>query len=230
MSENVEANSHVVNANNFLAESGFHFICELKSDSLRDKTPNGVVQDWKIIEQWIGCEERELNQQDKDRIERAWKSYFAIGIAPSLELQPLFNNFRVQAKLEKWEIVSIPSVVRDVFDRLLATDEEIKEKKKAEQIRLMQLAEHHKRQQSINTERNVKQRMRVNLSRKNRIYAVTLAMWVFYVFFRTAGYHEVFGFELSRWSSDSFWLNLLLPPLAIFVGIYLNKWVQKGKK
>lgn len=230
MSDNVVLNSHVIDANDFLAGSGFRYICELKEDSMRSNVPNGIIEDWKIIESWLGCEGRHLNQQDKERIGRAWKSYYAIGIAPSLALQPTFNNCHLQAKREKWEIVSVPSIVRDVFDRLLASDKEIAEKKEAEHKRLNQIIEQRKSNQHTASEASRGENFARFFHKQRRIWIVGMVIWASYIIFRTSDYYEVFGVELSRWDSSSFWLNLLLPPVAIIGGIYLHRWVQRGNK
>lgn len=230
MNENVEANAHVIDADDYLAGLGFQTVCLLKTLSKGSNAPPGIAKDWKTLEEWLGCEGRELNQQDKDRIGRAYKSYYAIGIAPSLSLQPTFDQYRQQAKREKWEIVSIPSVVREVFDRQLATDKELEEKKKAEQLRLKQLVEHRQKHQSKSSDSTDNHAKKFFFNKKIRICIVSLTLWTSYVVFRTCDYYEVFGVELRRWDSGSFWLNLLLPPIVIFMGIYLLKWIQRGTK
>lgn len=228
MGENIEGNAHIIDADDFLAGLGFQMVCLIKTLSKESNAPLEIAKDWKILEEWLGCEGRELNQQDKDRIGRAYKSYYAIGIAPSLGLQSSFDQYKQQAKLEKWEIVAIPSVVRDVFDRSLATDKEIEIKKAAEHHRLNQLVEQNRKHHADNPEKNCPSVKKVFRNKKTRVSAVALSIWVSYVVFRTIDNHEALGIELSRWDSDSFWLNLLLPPVAIVAGIFLRKWIQRG--
>src|SRR3990172_5917437 len=79
-----------------LVDSGITFIDELKMDSQRDNAPSSLVNDWKIIEKWLGCSGRELNDEDNDKIGKAWRAYFVIGLAPSEELQPVFTHFSDQ--------------------------------------------------------------------------------------------------------------------------------------
>jgi hypothetical protein len=94
-------------------------------------TPVSVVNDWKVIERWLGCTGRDLTSIDDERIGKAWKAYIAIGVAPSFELQPTFDTLSDQYKQQGYSFKSDkpPTEVMDVFDRFLASDADIKAKK-----------------------------------------------------------------------------------------------------
>lgn len=218
---NPEKIREFVAGDDFLVFSGFQFVSELRQDAYTSGVSEQIIKDWKTIENWLGCENRPLSQQDKDRIGRAWKSYCGVGIAPSINLQPAFNSFHKQAKNERWETVSVPSLVRDVFDRLLATESEIAEKKRSEQQMLKKALEDRKSKPKLSSR---------FLSKQRRIWIVGLVIWSAYVIFRTSDYYEVFGVELRRWDSNYLWLNLLLPPLTIVVGMYVHHWIQRGNR
>lgn len=119
----------------FSADSGQFFVLTLKkiSEDPGLAPDHGLKSDWRVIEEWLGCADRNLNEIDLDKIARAWKAYIAIGLAPSEKLQDSFDH---QSHLYKKQGYSFerdraPRAVMDVFDRLLATDEEIATKQKS---------------------------------------------------------------------------------------------------
>lgn len=122
----------------FLADSGKFFITMLKKSSADPRLKPGaggrLKRDWGIIETWLGCSGRELNQNDFDKIGKAWKAYIAIGLAPSFKLQETFDQLSEKYKKEGYSFKAdkAPTEVMDVFDRLMATEEEIKIKRKSD--------------------------------------------------------------------------------------------------
>lgn len=122
----------------FLADSGQFFILTLKKfandTNLSEKARRHSRNEWRVIEEWLGCQDRELNENDMDKIAKAWKAYLAIGLSPSAKLQSTFDHFHQSYKDEGYtfEMDRAPSAVMDVFDRLLATDKEIRAKQKAD--------------------------------------------------------------------------------------------------
>jgi len=116
----------------FLVDSGIAFIDELKIDSQHRNATPSLVNDWKIIEEWLGCSGRELNNEDNDKIGKAWRAYLAIGLAPSERLQPVFTHLSNQYRKDgrSYQLDKPPTKVMDVFDRLLARDDEIEKKRK----------------------------------------------------------------------------------------------------
>ena len=61
-----------------------------------------------------------------------------------------------------------------------------------------------------------------------RLAVVLLALWTAFVVYRTAGYHELFGIELDRWSDDAFLVNLLALPAAIAALVFGVRWGMEG--
>lgn len=118
----------------FFTDSGQFFLLTLKKIS---KDPSlapdhSLKSDWRVIEEWLGCGDGNLSESDLDKVGTAWKAYIAIGLAPSEKLQDSFDH---QSHLYKkqgysFEKDKAPEAVMDVFDRLLATDEEIATKQK----------------------------------------------------------------------------------------------------
>ena len=114
----------------FLADSGVSWVHRIRKMAQAPNTPARIKDDWRILERWLGCTARDLTNDDDQKIARAWTKYYAIGVAPSKKLQGTFDFMR-----EKYKNDAVvrsterpPSEVMDVFDRLSATDKEIKEK------------------------------------------------------------------------------------------------------
>jgi hypothetical protein len=113
----------------FLADSGSLFL-KVFNDIASSKAdlPEGVVRDWKTIEAWLGCAERELTSTDYQTFGVVFRSYLAHGIAPSLRLESAFKAYAEMGKKEAWVTVAVPPELRGVFDRMLASDMQIQER------------------------------------------------------------------------------------------------------
>ena len=109
----------------FSLDASHFYIVTLRNIALKPHSPQGIKDDWKVIESWLNCEGRDLNPEDITKIKTAWKAYESRGIAPSKELQDSFNHKKGNAS----NLHNLPpEEVIQVFDRLLATDDQIKEK------------------------------------------------------------------------------------------------------
>lgn len=117
-----------------IGKHGVHSIKILRDLAQSPKTPQSIKHDWSVIEEWLGCAGRQLNQNDFDKISKAWIAYYAIGVAPSHQLQSLFDDFSEKYSAERngFLLEKAPTHVMDVFDRMLATDAQINEKKAAD--------------------------------------------------------------------------------------------------
>ena len=104
---------------------GSSWVHELRADAARSDAPSSILSDWKTIEAWLGCAGRELNQDDHAKIGDACLSYFAKGISPSAGSESAFRNFAQRIKHQNRVHVSVPPQIEKVFDRMLASDEEI---------------------------------------------------------------------------------------------------------
>lgn len=123
----------------FLHESG-HFFLEVLNDlSKRDDAPVQVKQDMETLMQWFGVESVEAwngmtleqRREHHETFARGFEAYLFEGNAPSVELKGLFQRFRswmlrVYQSLRSLNI-ELTDEVRGVFDRMLATEEQIRE-------------------------------------------------------------------------------------------------------
>lgn len=127
----------------FLHESG-HFFLEVLADiASQPGAPADVVRDMETTLAWFGVTDlyewntRTLDQKRKhhERWAEAFEQYLLEGRAPSMELRPVFGRFRawlvqVYKSLKAFMAgrnLKLSDDVRQVFDRLLATEEQIAE-------------------------------------------------------------------------------------------------------
>ncbi len=210
-------------------DSGIFFIHDLKKISGESNTPQDIVNDWLIVEEWLGCENREISKEDEEKIGRAWKAYLAIGLAPSFPLQPSFDGVSKQYKDAgySFERDKAPTKVMDVFDRLLATKEELavkrkhdwdEEKKKFETLF-----------KSLKKRRTFKEKL-TSLPRNSRMLITASVVWFVWVAFRTSGDYELLGIYLDAWDEDMFLANVMLPIVAIFLSFKAYQWVSNAAR
>lgn len=130
----------------FLHESGHFFLETLGKMASDPNAPQQVKDDMDTALKWMGVESledwqsRSLEEQRDahEQFARGFEAYLFEGTAPNVELQTLFQRFRdwlvnIYRDLRNLN-VELNDEVRKVFDRLLATDEVIRE---AEDIRAM---------------------------------------------------------------------------------------------
>ena len=118
----------------FLSDSGAFFINMLRDLARTPDANQSIKNDWSVIEEWLGSSGRDLTPQDYEQVGRAWRAYYAIGVAPSHSLQKEFDAFSAKYKAtgQSFDKDKAPTKVMDVFDRLLASDADIKAKQEAD--------------------------------------------------------------------------------------------------
>lgn len=119
----------------FLHESGHHFLNVL--DHVSRAGPDPLQSDFKAVTDWFGTTPetwRAMSLEEKrplhEQFARGFESYLREGNAPSLEMQTVFQRFRAWLvnvyKSVRDLNVQVSPEMRGVFDRLLATNENIK--------------------------------------------------------------------------------------------------------
>ena len=182
-----------------------------KSDYLQD------VDDWNTIKKWLNCGE-DITDVQREKWERTCLSYFATQEAPSFALEDTFKFTKENSKENNWNLVDLNDEIIDVLNRLFATKKEIQEKKYF-------INTPDKNSNENNPENNFAGEFK--FSKKQKLIAAICAFWLFYVYLRTDSDQEFLGIGFERWDRDSFWLNLLLPPILIFTIFQLSKWLKK---
>lgn len=118
------------NLSTFLHETG-HFYLEVMGDlAARADVPDQVKQDYQTILDWFGVNDRSAIKVDQhEQFARGFEAYLREGKAPSAALQSAFSRFKAwltQIYRDASRLnVQLNDEVRRVFDRLLATDDEI---------------------------------------------------------------------------------------------------------
>lgn len=118
------------NLSTFLHETG-HFYLEVMGDlAARADVSDQVKQDYQTILDWFGVKDRASVKVDQhEQFARGFEAYLREGEAPSLALQSAFSRFKAwltQIYRDASRLnVQLNDEVRRVFDRLLATDDEI---------------------------------------------------------------------------------------------------------
>ncbi|MCU7892885.1 MAG: hypothetical protein KZQ78_15260 [Candidatus Thiodiazotropha sp. (ex Ustalcina ferruginea)] len=150
-------------------------------------------------------------------------------MAPSFKLQEVFKYFHHEYKKAGFDVNACkpPEEVMDVFDRMLATDEEIAKKKKydweAERLKLDAVFGKSNKPKGIKGKLN-------STSRNTRIIISVSVVWLIWVVFRTSGRYELLGpSRLYSWDDDMFFANAIVPILAGIVLFKAYKWINGAK-
>lgn len=139
----------------FLHESG-HFFLEVLADlGSQPGAPEQIAKDWQTTLEWFGLTAEQwagMTLDEKRPYHERWaesvEQYFFEGKAPSVELRGVFDRFRtwltsVYKSLKQFIAsrqnngVALSDEVRQVMDRLLATDEQIAEAERVRQYGLL---------------------------------------------------------------------------------------------
>ena len=123
----------------FLHESGHFFLDTLTDLASREGAPQAIKDDLQTFLSWAGGKDiadwqgRTLEQQRNvhEKFARGFEAYLMEGKAPTQALQPLFARFRswlvnVYRSVSSLGVQLSPEV-RGVFDRMLASDQAIRE-------------------------------------------------------------------------------------------------------
>ena len=119
------------NLSTFLHETGHAWLEELRIDSQTEGVDQQVIDDWSTVKAWLGIDgdSNEITVEQHEQFARGFEAYLSEGNAPSNALTDAFQRFagwlkQVYSDLTKLDVKLTPEV-RQVMDRLIATDEEI---------------------------------------------------------------------------------------------------------
>ena len=115
----------------FLHETGHVWLEELRTDAMRPDAPAQLKQDWEAVKAWSGAKDDAIPTESHESFARAFEAYIREGKAPSFQLRKVF------AQLKEWLNriyksasmlgVELTPEISEVMDRLIATDEAIKQ-------------------------------------------------------------------------------------------------------
>lgn len=114
----------------FLHETGHFFLEVLRDVAVTSDAPGRVTEDWRVLREHLGIEDDgNISVDAHEKFAKSFEAYLFEGKAPSLDLQGIFSRFASWLKLVYRQIsrlgVDVPEPIRDVMDRMLATDAEI---------------------------------------------------------------------------------------------------------
>lgn len=117
------------NFSTFVHESGHVFLEDLQQMAAQENAPEWLKKDWQTVKEWTGWKDEADNRAAHEKWARGFEAYVRDGNAPSRDLKAVFRRFRrwlvgiYQNLLDLGEIP--PESIRNVMDRMLATQEEI---------------------------------------------------------------------------------------------------------
>ncbi|PRZ51229.1 hypothetical protein BX589_12070 [Paraburkholderia fungorum] len=123
-----------------LHESGHLWLEEMRADAARPDAPEGLKNDFAAVTKWMGVEDpSQIGVEHHEQFARAAEAYFMEGKAPSGALASAFSKFKSWLTTIYKSISSLNTPINDdmrgVFDRLVATDEEIENARRAQHLR-----------------------------------------------------------------------------------------------
>lgn len=123
------------NESTFLHETGHLYLEMIRAMATQPNAPAPIVQIWTDTKAALGMESDDLSVKDHENWARNLEAYFAEGKTPSLGLRKLFTRYAEWLKNIYREVERIFTIsgtqmnedLRPIFDRLFATEQEIKE-------------------------------------------------------------------------------------------------------
>lgn len=130
----------------FLHETGHLFLEELKADALSPDAPDQLKADWQAVNDWFAANGHPITDgiipvDAHELWARGIERYLMEGKSPSTGLRKIFDMFRGWL-LNIYQVVNnlrspISPEIREVMDRLIATDEEISQAREQQNIKAL---------------------------------------------------------------------------------------------
>jgi len=131
------------NLSTFLHETAHLYLEELRDDASRSDAPQQLKDDWQAVQSWFAAsgvplKAGELNTNAHELWARGFERYLMEGKAPSDALGRVFDTVRSWLVGLYRKVGNLRSPISDdvraVMDRLLATDEQIAEKRESQAL------------------------------------------------------------------------------------------------
>jgi hypothetical protein len=120
------------NASTLIHETGHLFLLELQSSVEAGLANDEAIRDWGITQQWLEVDAEEgITVEQNEQFAEGFEAYIMEGKAPSPELANAFERFRrwLMEIYQRVKQLSRPLTpeIRGVFDRMLASDQQIEQ-------------------------------------------------------------------------------------------------------
>lgn len=127
------------NLSTFLHESSHYFLEAFTSLAESPNAPEQMRKDLATIREWLGNDGGPFTTEQHEQWARGGEAYFMEGKAPSLDLADAFARFkswltRIYRSIQGLNVKITPEI-REVMDRMLATDAEIAEARAEQEMR-----------------------------------------------------------------------------------------------
>lgn len=127
----------------FLHEAGHLWLEQLRADAMEEGAPEALKADWQTVQDWFAANghplsDGEIPVEAHELWARGVERYLMEGKAPTPLLRKAFEAFKswlvsVYRSVDRLKAPITPEI-RDVMDRLIATDEEIEQARQAQNI------------------------------------------------------------------------------------------------
>jgi hypothetical protein len=199
-----------LNGDDPYAEHVVTIVKGLKAVAAMEGASTQLKDNWSIIINWSEMDAGEKSGQTQLHIiERAYKAYLAIGIAPSVKLAPLFEEASKHYKAAGYDLKpdKPPAEILQAFGRLLASEMEIDEKRT------------HDEGQSLQTPSS-KQPTKNIISWKRKALIVWGVLSFLFILFAA---NNVGWYDLTHSQDVIFQLFIII--IGLFFVVYLIGWM-----
>jgi hypothetical protein len=137
------------NLSTLVHETGHIFLYEIKQLIDSGQASEALLKDWKTLHSWLGLNESDpLTREAHEKFADAFVQYLWEGNAPTRDLRDMFQRFKdwllsVYKTLKDFGGVELTDEVRDVFNRLLSTQQAVMQAAEANDIRSLTTAEYN---------------------------------------------------------------------------------------
>lgn len=183
-----------------------------------------IIRDAETLTIWLREDITNLSADAQKKLKTAYLAYLSLGRAPSYSQKALFEQFANKQDAKERVQYKPPTEILSIFDRMLASDAEIKEKRaadhKAHSEKLSQIAAAAR---IVNSSSQLKAKTET-LSKWWNKYILLCVLWVAWVYVRTATEFELLGYYFDEWDKDMFLINALIVPVPLCLfGWWKNK-------
>lgn len=211
-----------------MALHSFNFYAQIYKEG---SPPPLIKKHTEILFNWLGQEIGPLTLESAEKVKGAYLAYLALGVAPSSDTQALFDMIHSQPDAKEWAKLKPPTEIMDIFDRMIASEEKIREKR--QQDLEIEKQKFQKVFQQFPKKTNHRGGINERLSRlteKQKAFWVLTAIWFCWVTIRTNADFELLGHDFQEWDSDMYLQNLAVVPLLMFVGNFLYvRYIKSGR-
>ena len=133
----------------FMHEMGHVFFDDIKTLAEMGNAPEQLVQDWNKLKEWTGWNDNETTNTDAhEKFARGFEAYLREGEAPTKFLERTFRRFSKWLSAIYRAVSRLgglpPKEIREVMDRMLATQEDIEAYAEQQQLEQFEKTELYK--------------------------------------------------------------------------------------